>query len=228
MNKIKVLLAEDEETLAMIVKESLETRNFEMTVVHNGVDAFEVFLQNDFDILVLDIMMPEKDGFTLAKDIRKVNKHIPIIFLTAKSQVQDVVEGFQIGANDYLKKPFSMEELIVRIQALVNRMDVANASKTQTIGKYLFDYVKQTLEIDTQIFNLTHREAEVLQMLLNNQNEIVERSVILTKIWGKDDFFNGRSLDVFITKLRKKISQDESIQIINIRGRGYKFLVNNG
>lgn len=224
MDKIKVLLAEDEETLAIIVKESLETRNFEISVVHNGAAALDLFLKNDFDVLVLDIMMPEKDGLTLAKDIRKVNKYVPIIFLTAKSQVQDVVEGFQSGANDYLKKPFSMEELIVRIQALVNRMDVEQTPKTQTVGKYLFNYTKQTLEIDTQVFTLTHREAEVLQILLNNQNEIVERSIMLTKIWGKDDFFNGRSMDVFITKLRKKLSQDESIQIINIRGRGYKMI----
>ena len=224
MNKIKVLLAEDEETLAMIVKESLETRSFEISVAHNGVEALHTYLNHKFDILVLDIMMPEKDGLSLAKEIRKTDKHIPIIFLTAKSQVQDVVEGFQSGANDYLKKPFSMEELIVRIQALVRRINPVTEMKIQNIGKYSFDYTKQFLKVENEVFSLTHREAELLQMLLNNKNEIVERSIILTKIWGKDDFFNGRSMDVFITKLRKKLSQDESIQIINIRGQGYKII----
>jgi len=224
MSKIKMLLAEDEQTLAMIVKESLETRNFEISVAHNGVEALDLFLNNMFDVLVLDIMMPEKDGLTLAKEIRKINKHIPIIFLTAKSQVQDVVEGFQSGANDYLKKPFSMEELIVRIQALVGRFHLIEEAKIQSIGKYTFDYTKQTLTIENDFFSLTYREAELLDILLNNHNQVVERSVILTKIWGKDDFFNGRSMDVFITKLRKKLSQDDSIQIVNIRSQGYKLI----
>lgn len=219
-----MLLAEDEETLAMIVQESLETRNFEISVAHNGVEALKLFLNKTFDVLVLDIMMPEKDGLTLAKEIRKIDKHIPIIFLTAKSQVQDVVEGFQTGANDYLKKPFSMEELIVRIQALVGRFHLEEDSKIQAIGNYSFDYTKQTLKTDAEVFNLTHRETELLDILLKNQNQIVERSVILKKIWGKDDFFNGRSMDVFITKLRKKLAKDASIQIVNIRGQGYKMI----
>ena len=224
MDKIKVLLAEDEETLAMIIKESLETRNFEISIAYNGIEASELYFKNDFDVLVLDIMMPEKDGLTLVKEIRKTNKNIPIIFLTAKSQVQDVVEGFQSGANDYLKKPFSMEELIVRIQALVGRVHSIQESKIERVGKYSFNYTKQTLEIENEVLNLTHRETELLHILLKNRNEIVERSIILTKIWGKDDFFNGRSMDVFITKLRKKLSQDESIQLINIRGKGYKMI----
>ena len=225
MPKIKVLLAEDEETLAMIVKESLETRNFEISVANNGVQALDLYMNNVFDVLVLDIMMPDKDGLTLAREIRKTNKQIPIIFLTAKSQVQDVVEGFQSGANDYLKKPFSMEELIVRIQALSNRISLTNEELTiQYIGKYSFNYNKQLLQIKEDAFSLTHRESELLQILINNQNEIVERSVILTKIWGKDDFFNGRSMDVFITKLRKKLAKDDSIQIINIRSQGYKLI----
>lgn len=224
MTKIKVLLAEDEETLAMIVKESLETRNFEIATAHNGVEALNKYLNGQFDVLVLDIMMPEKDGLTLAREIRQINKQIPIIFLTAKSQVQDVVEGFQSGANDYLKKPFSMEELIVRIQALVGRINFVSESKTQMVGKYSFDYTKQILENENKSFNLTHRETELLQILINNRNEIIKRSVILTKIWGKDDFFNGRSMDVFIIKLRKKLSEDDSIQIINIRGLGYKII----
>src|SRR5690606_14618128 len=222
--KIIMLLAEDEGTLAMIVKERLETMNLEISVAHNGVEALELFLNKTFDVLVLDIMMPEKDGLTLAKEIRKINKHIPIIFLTAKSQVQDVVEGFQTGANDYLKKPFSMEELIVRIQALIKRIYLVTQSNKQKIGKYSFDYIAQTLEIESKVLHLTSRETELLKMLLTNRNEIVERSIILTKIWGKDDFFNGRSLDVFITKLRKKLSLDDVVQIVNIRGKGYRLI----
>lgn len=224
MSKIKVLLAEDEETLAMIVKESLEMRNFEISITHNGIEALNKYLNDKFDVLVLDIMMPEKDGLTLAKEIRKTDKHIPIIFLTAKSQVQDVVEGFQSGANDYLKKPFSMEELIVRIQALTGKTHPSSEPEIQRVGKYFFNYTRQTLENESEVSSLTHRETELLQILINNRNEIVERSIILAKIWGKDDFFNGRSMDVFITKLRKKISKDKSIQIINIRGQGYKII----
>lgn len=224
MNKIKVLLAEDEKILAMIVKESLETRDFEISVANNGAEALKLLINNDFDVLVLDVMMPEKDGFTLAKEIRMIDKNIPIIFLTAKSQAEDVVEGFKSGANDYLKKPFSMEELIVRVQSLMGRVYSAQEPKIQTIGKYTFDNIKQTLNIEEKTFNLTHREAELLQLLINNQNEVVERSVILTKLWGKDDFFTGRSMDVFITKLRKKLAMDNAVQIMNIRGRGYKII----
>ncbi len=224
MSKIKVLLAEDEDTLAMIIKESLETRDFLISVVNNGNQAFNLFLKQEFDVLVLDIMMPEKDGLTLAKEIRQINKTIPIIFLTAKSQVQDVVEGFQSGANDYLKKPFSMEELIIRIKALTQRINGFTSDNIQKIGKYKFNYTKQILEFDNLIESLTNRESELLQIFINNRNQVVDRSVILTKIWGKDDFFNGRSMDVFITKLRKKLSKDNSIQIINIRGQGYKFI----
>lgn len=197
-----MLLAEDEETLAMIVHESLETRNFEISVTHNGVDALELFIKNTFDVLVLDIMMPKKDGLTLAKEIRKINKQIPIIFLTAKSQVQDVVEGFKMGANDYLKKPFSMKELIVRIEALLGRLNTGTkSSDNKKIGNYAFDFIKQTLTYNEELHSLTHREAELQDMLLLNHNNIVERSLILTKIWGKDDFFNDISMDVFITKL---------------------------
>jgi len=224
MAKIKMLLAEDEETLAMIIKESLETRNFDILLAKDGEIALQHFLNRKFDIIVLDIMMPKKDGISLAKDIRKVNKDIPIIFLTAKSQVQDVVEGFQVGANDFIKKPFSMEELIVRIEALLGRISITSRNIEKMIGTYQFDYVKQTLVNNKEQHNLTHREAELLKMLLNNVNDVVDRSLILNKIWGKDDFFNGRSLDVFITKLRKKLSNDTSVQIVNVRGFGYKLV----
>jgi len=170
-------------------------------------------------------MMPKKDGFTLAKEIRLEDETIPIIFLTAKSQTQDVVEGFTIGGNDYLKKPFSMEELIVRINNLLNRTKLQKTSEVLQLGNFTFDFPKQTLQFKEENKDqLTHREAHLLFHLIKNKNEVLERSLILNKLWGNDDFFNARSMDVFITKLRKKLKQDETIQIVNVRGFGYKLI----
>lgn len=223
-HKIKLILAEDEPALALIIKESLETRNFEVLHCKDGEEALAAFTKSKVDILVLDVMMPKKDGFSVAKDVRKMDKKIPIIFLTAKSQTQDVVEGFTSGGNDYLKKPFSMEELIVRIHALLGRINPDKAEEKIEIGNYTFDFTKQTLHLDELIITLTHREAELLSLLIENKNEILDRSIVLKKIWGTDDFFNGRSMDVFITKLRKKLNLDPNIQIINVRGQGYKLI----
>ncbi len=219
---IKIVLAEDEPSLGQIIKESLETRNFEVHLCVNGEQAYEVYKKEHPQLLVLDVMMPIKDGFTLAKEIRKENTEIPILFLTAKSQTQDVVEGFQLGGNDYLKKPFSMEELIVRMEALVNR----NFTNTDVIkvGKFEFDTRKQTLTIHNHTDKLTHREANLLFHLIQHKNQVLERSFILKKLWGNDDFFNARSMDVFITKLRKKLKKDSAIQILNVRGFGYKLI----
>lgn len=214
-HKIKLILAEDEPALALIIKESLETRNFEVLHCKDGEEALAAFTKSKVEILILDVMMPKKDGFSVAKDVRKIDKKIPIIFLTAKSQTQDVVEGFTSGGNDYLKKPFSMEELIVRIHALLGRINPDKAEEKIEIGNYTFDFTKQTLHLDELIINLTHREAELLSLLIENKNEILDRSIVLKKIWGTDDFFNGRSMDVFITKLRKKLNLDPNIQIIN-------------
>lgn len=222
-DKIKLLLAEDEAALGQIIKESLETRDFEVTLCENGEKAFEKYQSEQPEILVLDVMMPKKDGFTLAKDIRAIDDAIPIIFLTAKSQTADVVEGFSIGGNDYLKKPFSMEELIVRIHNLVNRTKVQKASKVLEIGDYMFDFPKQQLQYKSEdAMQLTHREAHLLFHLIKNKNQVLDRSLILNKLWGTDDFFSARSMDVFITKLRKKLQKDDNIQIINVRGFGYK------
>jgi DNA-binding response OmpR family regulator len=221
---IKILLAEDELALGQIVKESLETRNFEVLFCENGEKALKVYLKEKPELLVLDVMMPKKDGFTLAQEIRKQDKRIPIIFLTAKSQTKDVVEGFEHGGNDYLKKPFSMEELIVRIHALLGRDILKKANDTINIGKYIFDYTKQKLLLNKEETQLTHREAELLFHLSETRNEVLDRSLILKKIWGDDDFFNARSMDVFITKLRKKLKKDENIQIVNVRGYGYKLI----
>jgi DNA-binding response OmpR family regulator len=224
MEKIKILLAEDEMALATIVKESLETRNFEVNHAPNGLEALALVKENQFDVLVLDIMMPEMNGLNLAKEIRRFNSSVPIIMLTAKSQTSDVVDGFKHGANDYLKKPFSMEELIVRIEALVGRIKHQSQTKDFQIGTYSFDFAKQTLIREDELHNLTFMEAQLLLMLLENRDEIVNRSNILVKIWGSDTFFNGRSLDVFITKLRRKLSSDPNIKIINSRGHGYKLV----
>ena len=168
--------------------------------------------------------MPKKDGFSVAKDIRKLDNKIPIVFLTAKSQTQDVVDGFNFGGNDYLKKPFSMEELIVRIHSLLGRKINLKNDENILIGNYVFNLTKQTLHCSEAIISLTHREAVLLDLLSINKNKIVNRSLILNKIWGNDDFFTGRSMDVFITKLRKKLSLDPNIQIINVRGQGCKLI----
>lgn len=224
MNKINLLLAEDEETLGLIIKESLETRDFKVTHCLNGEEAYKAFINERPDAVVLDIMMPKKDGFTLAREIRKTDKTIPLLFLSAKSQVQDVVDGFYHGGNDYLKKPFSMEELIVRIHALLGRIAQHTTEDQNRIGSYDFNFNKQTLSHQETVYSLTHREALVLKLLLENRNEILDKSAALLHIWGKDDFFNGRSMDVFISKLRKKLASDPSIQIINVRGRGYKLI----
>ena len=221
--KIKLLLAEDEAALGQIIKESLETRDFEVILCENGEKAFEKYKSEAPEILVLDVMMPKKDGFTLAKDIRAIDDSIPIIFLTAKSQTADVVEGFSIGGNDYLKKPFSMEELIVRIHNLLKRTYVQKTAQVIEIGNYTFDFPKQRLQFkNDEAIQLTHREAHLLFHLIKNKNQVLDRSLILNKLWGTDDFFSARSMDVFITKLRKKLQKDEKIQIINVRGFGYK------
>lgn len=224
MSKINLLLAEDEPALGQIVKESLETRDFTVTLCPDGEIAFEKFKQDTPDILVLDVMMPKMDGFTLAKEVRAINDEIPIIFLTAKSQPADVVEGFIIGGNDYLKKPFSMEELIVRIKNLLNRSAQQKKSKVLKVGNYSFDFPRQELHHNNDVTRLTHREAHLLFNLVKNKNQVLDRSLILKKLWGNDDFFNARSMDVFITKLRKKLKEDPKVEIVNVRGYGYKLL----
>jgi len=222
-DRIKLLLAEDEAALGLIIKESLETRDFDVVLCEDGVKALEKYQTESPDVLVLDVMMPKKDGFTLAKEIRAIDDTIPIIFLTAKSQTADVVEGFSIGGNDYLKKPFSMEELIVRIHNLFNRAKMQKTSEVIEIGDFIFDFPKQQLKYkDNPETQLTHREAHLLFHLIKNKNKVLDRSLILNKLWGTDDFFSARSMDVFITKLRKKLKLDPSIQIINVRGYGYK------
>lgn len=219
---IKILYAEDEPALGQIVKESLETRNFKVCLCKDGEDVLNLFENVQPDILVLDIMMPRLDGLSVAKILRKQHPALPIIFLTARSQVSDVIEGFKSGGNDYLKKPFSIEELIVRIKALLNRLQVQES--VLEIGQFHFDINQQQLSIANRHITLTHREAVLLHELALKKNHLVERPYILKKIWQTDDFFAARSMDVFVTKLRKKLEADPSVQIINVRGYGYKLV----
>lgn len=225
--KTTILLAEDEPLLGKIIKETLESRDFQVDWTIDGVKALSKFRTQQFDICVFDVMMPLKDGLSLAKEIRSFNKNIPILFLTAKSTTEDVIDGFQAGANDYLKKPFSMEELIIRIKNLTNRISAQPFSndKDVSLGDYVFNFSKQQLVFQTTVTDLSYKESQLLKMLIDNKNEVLDRSIALETIWGSNSVFNARSMDVFITKLRKYLSEDERIKIINIRGIGYKILI---
>ncbi len=224
-NNTKILLAEDEPSLGQIVQESLETRGYEVRLCKDGIQAEAAFREFAPALLVLDVMMPKLDGFSLARKIRKEDNDIPIIFLTAKSQTRDVVEGFNLGANDYLKKPFSMEELIVRIENQLSKKNLISAEAECVIGRYTFEPKNQLLIFQSEAaVQLTHRESELLYHLHQTKNEVLDRSFILKKLWKNDDFFSGRSMDVFISKLRKKLARDPNVQIVNVRGYGYKLI----
>lgn len=223
--KTKILLVEDEPALAMIIKDVLEKKDFAVSCATNGNEGLEMFHKLNPDIVVADIMMPKMDGFSMAQLIRQTDKHTPILFLSAKSKTDDVVQGFEIGGNDYLKKPFSMEELIVRIKALLNRVQPeTNKNKIYRLGDFTFDPLLQKLIHPQKEEILSHREAAILERLCANQNNIVENKAILLELWGDDSFFNTRSLHVFIVKIRKKLSLDPKVQIINIRSIGYKMI----
>ena len=239
-DKIKILLVEDEETLAMIIKDTLEGQNFIIQTASNGEEGLRLFFDLRPDVLVADVMMPRMDGFEMVRRIRQTDKHTPVLFLTARSAINDVVEGFELGANDYLKKPFGMQELIVRIKALIGKIfsftETIPEEKTGfEIGNYRFNSVTQKLNyigtavsphINTEM-ELSYRESEILKRLCENQNHVVNTQNVLLDLWGDDSFFNSRSLHVFITKLRHKLSQDNSIRIVNVRGIGYKLIVNS-
>lgn len=226
----KVLLIEDEWQLGQIVKDSLEMRGFEMLYAADGKEGLRLYQEHKPDVVVLDIMMPHMDGFTVTTEIRRQDKTTPIIFLTAKSQTTDVVKGFELGGNDYLKKPFSMDELIVRIKALLERFKNTSEAGSNagadviSIGQYVFNYTKQTLTRNNTTEFLSHREAEILRRLSENLNQVMERKTVLLDLWGDDSFFNARSMDVFITKLRRYLKDDPRVQIVNIRGVGYKLI----
>lgn len=225
--KVRLLLAEDDDNLGSLLQEYLVARNYEADWVRDGEKAFKAFEKNHYDLCILDVMMPLKDGFTLASEIRMVDAGMPVIFLTAKSMKEDVLEGFTRGADDYITKPFSMEELIYRIEAILRRTKGNNdgSNPCGTIGKYEFDSQKQLLKIKDIVYNLTTKETELLKLLCNNKNRILERNFALKAIWFDDNYFNARSMDVYITKLRKYLKDDPSVQIINVHGKGYKLIV---
>jgi DNA-binding response OmpR family regulator len=225
--KTRILYVEDEPFLGRIVKESLESRDFDVNMASDGSQAFQVFQKVNPDICVLDVMLPSADGYSVAQRIRQANPGVPIIFVTAKTQTEDLLKGFESGGNDYLRKPFSMEELIVRIN---NLLSITKKAKTGTagimsIGKFEFDSARYDLKIGGQARKLSHREAMLLQILAENKNSVVSRKDILMRIWGDDSFFNSRNLDVYVTKLRDYLKPDPSIEIITIKGVGYQFAV---
>lgn len=225
---IKVLYVEDEVFLGKIVRESLESRGFEVFMESDGGKATELFKKSAPDICVLDIMLPNKDGFTIADEIRELNEEVPIIFLSAKTQTEDVVKGFTLGGNDYIRKPFSMEELIVRIQSLLKNKAEGSAKiqgDSVNIGKYHFQLNRQVLSIEEAERKLSYRESELLKLLYENRDKIIDRKDILNLLWGNDSFFNSRNLDVYITKLRSYLKEDPSLEIITIKGIGYRFVV---
>jgi two-component system OmpR family response regulator len=227
MKSTKILLAEDDSNLGLLLKNYLKAKNFETSLYINGLLAVEAFSKESFSLCILDIMMPEMDGITLAKDIRKINPDVPIIFLTARSQKEDILEGFRTGADDYITKPFSMEELLYRIQAILKRTTVTYPARKQdlyVIGNYTFNPLKQHLIFGDQTVKLTTKESELLELLCRHSNEILERNFALKSIWIDDNYFNARSMDVYITRLRKYLLNDPSVKILNIHGRGYKLL----
>ena len=224
-----LLLVEDELSLARIVQDSLETRGFQVLHAPDGEQGLRLFRAQAPDLVVADVMLPVRDGFELAQHIRRENAAVPIIFLTARSQPADVVQGFELGGNDYLRKPFSMDELVVRIRALLGRPPVATPAPAGplAIGRYCFEPAQQRLRLadgSQPATTLTHREAELLRCLYQQRNQVLTRAAVLRELWGDDSFFNGRSLDVFITRLRRYLRHDPQVQIVNVRGVGYKLL----
>ena len=227
--KVKILLVEDDTNLGFVIKDQLATEGYQVQLCINGAEALNTFNNSNFDLCIFDVMMPKIDGFTLAKEIRKQNIQIPILFLSARAMVEDKVEGFKVGGDDYLTKPFSMEELQMRINALLKRVNIKGGNELNStmfeIGTYTFDYENFTLTHVNFKKTLTRKEAEILKILTAHINNVVEREIVLNSVWGQDDYFVGRSLDVFITKLRKYLSEDTSIQIQNVHGVGFKLEV---
>ncbi len=225
---INVLLAEDDKNLGNVLKAYLEAKSYPTVLCSDGQKAYESFKRGSFDFCIFDIMMPEMDGFTLAKKIRKMDKDIPILFLSAKAMQEDRIQGFEVGADDYLTKPFSMEELLMRIKAIMRRSTANTNEKNKSIfkfGKYTFEYNRQLLIFDDDEQKLTSKEAELLKLLCENINNVLDRTVALNKIWFDDSYFNARSMDVYITKLRKYLKDDSNVELINVHGVGFKLVV---
>ena len=226
----RILFVEDDPNLGVLLKENLDNKGFETSWYKDGAEGIEAFMCQPFDICILDVMLPAKDGFTLSKEIRALNSDIPIIFLTARSMHEDRIHGLEIGADDYITKPFSTHELYLRINAILRRTQskAGNQDKVKKIGRYLFDYKKMTLQIDENIHRLSSKEADLLYLLIQNKEEFVPRSVILNKVWGNDDYFSAKSMDVYMSKVRKLLKNDPDVEILNAYGSGFKLIVNEG
>ncbi len=225
--KVNVLLAEDDKNLGNILKSYLEAKGFATILCENGKVALEAFKKEDFDFCILDVMMPVMDGFTLAKHIRKLDQKVPLLFLTAKAMQEDKIQGFEMGGDDYLTKPFSMEELLLRMQAILRRSTAEKKKHENPIysfGKFTFDYDRQILNFGKNQEKLTSKESDLLKLLCDNLNEVLDRSVALNKIWHDDSYFNARSMDVYITKLRKFLKEDPEVELLNVHGVGFKLV----
>ena len=228
-DKIKILLAEDDNNLGSLLDSFIKAKGYDVELARNGKIALEKFNEGNFQFVILDVMMPEMDGFTVAKEIRGVDTKVPILFLTAKTMKEDKLEGFALGADDYLTKPFSMEELVARIEAILKRASSTDQpiNTTYTIGKFSFDPETRILRNGDSENKLTTKENHLLKLLAKNKNEVLDRQAALRSIWGDDNYFNGRSMDVYIAKLRKILKEDESIEIMNVHGRGFKLIDQN-
>lgn len=224
--KLRILLCEDDENLGMLLREYVQAKGFLCDLFGDGDSGYKAYLKGRYDFCILDVMMPKKDGFTMAQEIRALNSDIPIIFLTAKSLKEDILEGFKIGGDDYITKPFSMEELLFRIEAILRRVK-GNKGKdiiAYRLGNFMFEVQKQVLTIGAKTTKLTTKECDLLNLLCSHANEILERNFALKTIWIDDNYFNARSMDVYITKLRKHLKDDPNVEIINIHGKGYKLI----
>jgi two-component system, OmpR family, response regulator VicR len=227
--KPHLLYVEDDESLSFVTRDNLELQGYRVTYCETGALAMKTINQNDFDLCIFDVMLPDFDGFTIAEELRKFNTQVPILFLTARSLKEDRIKGLKLGADDYITKPFSIEELLLKIEIFLRRSKVSTAPVPTylTVGNYLLDHKNLSLKFGDLAKNLTQKEADLLKMFLENKNEVIKRSYILETLWGEDDYFLGRSLDVFISRLRKYLSQDARIKIENIHSVGFKMKVDN-
>ena len=222
MEPTKILLAEDDPNLGMLLSQYIRAKGFKCTLATDGEEAYSAFTAGSFDFVILDVMMPKKDGFSVAKDIRGIDRETPILFLTAKSMKDDKLKGSELGADDYLTKPFSMEELLARVEAILKRTNKKEETHLYSINNYLFDFNTRILSFQGKEQKLTTKESELLKVLSKNIGKEVDRNDLLKAVWGDDNYFNGRSMDVYITKLRKYLSLDEKVEIVNIHGKGFK------
>ena len=226
-NKLHILLCEDEESLGMLVREYLQAKGYDAELYLDGEAGYKAFVKGKYDMCLLDVMMPKMDGFTLARELRSINSEVPIMFLTAKNLKDDILAGFKLGADDYLTKPFSMDELVYRMEAILRRVKARSrqmATRYQ-LGRFTFDTQRQLLSIDDKSTKLTTKESELLTMLCTHMNDILERDLALKTIWIDDNYFNARSMDVYITKLRKHLKDDPNVEINNVHGKGYRLVV---